>query len=60
MMSLIAWSYFSFARRRPLKIIWALLDVVTIAVIGSGFHLWIARRTRKRGRLRHQMSSVAT
>jgi hypothetical protein len=36
------------------------LDTVIIAVIGSGFYLWIARRTRKRGRLRHQMSSVAT
>ena len=44
----------------PLKIIWALLDVITIAVIGSGFYLWMARRTRKRGRLRHQIGSVAT
>jgi hypothetical protein len=47
MMSLIAWSYFSFARRRPLKIKWARLDVVTIAVIGSGFYPWIVRRRRK-------------
>ncbi len=28
----------------PLKIIWALLDLVTIAVLGSGLYLWIARR----------------
>jgi uncharacterized iron-regulated membrane protein len=27
----------------PLKIIWALLDLVTIFVLGSGLHLWIAR-----------------
>jgi uncharacterized iron-regulated membrane protein len=33
----------------PLKIIWALLDVLTIVVIGSGLYLWFARR-RKRGR----------
>jgi uncharacterized iron-regulated membrane protein len=44
----------------PLKIVWALLDVITIAVIGSGFYLWMARRMRKRGRLRHQTGSVAT
>jgi uncharacterized iron-regulated membrane protein len=44
----------------PLKIIWALLDVVTIAVIGSGFYLWLARRIRKRDRLRHPVPSVAT
>ncbi|WP_283817266.1 PepSY domain-containing protein [Bradyrhizobium lablabi] len=33
----------------PLKIIWAILDVLTIIVIGSGLYLWLARR-RKRGR----------
>ncbi len=27
----------------PLKIIWALLDVVTLIVLGSGLYLWIAR-----------------
>ena len=27
----------------PLKIIWALLDLVTIFVLGSGLYLWIAR-----------------
>ena len=27
----------------PLKIIWALLDLVTIAVLGSGLYLWLAR-----------------
>ncbi|MEI9924729.1 MAG: PepSY-associated TM helix domain-containing protein, partial [Bradyrhizobium sp.] len=43
----------------PLKIIWALLDVVTIAVIGSGFYLWIARRLRRRGRGHHAVSVPA-
>lgn len=28
----------------PLKIIWALLDLVTIVVLGSGLYLWIGRR----------------
>lgn len=28
----------------PLKIIWALLDIVTIVVLGSGLYLWLSRR----------------
>ncbi len=28
----------------PLKIIWALLDLVTLIVLGSGLYLWAARR----------------
>ncbi len=28
----------------PLKIIWALLDIVTIIVLGSGIYLWLVRR----------------
>ena len=28
----------------PLKILWAILDVVTIIVLGSGLYLWLARR----------------
>lgn len=35
---------------RPLKIIWAILDVFTIVVIGSGLYLWLARHARPRGR----------
>jgi uncharacterized iron-regulated membrane protein len=27
----------------PLKIVWALLDLITIAVLGSGLYLWFAR-----------------
>ncbi len=30
----------------PLKIIWALLDVIAIIVLGSGLYLWLARRRR--------------
>jgi uncharacterized iron-regulated membrane protein len=30
----------------PLKIIWALLDAMTIAVIISGLYLWFARRRK--------------
>lgn len=32
----------------PLKIIWALLDLVAILVLGSGLYLWAARRGRRR------------
>jgi uncharacterized iron-regulated membrane protein len=28
----------------PMKIIWALLDIITIIVLGSGLYLWLARR----------------
>ena len=28
----------------PLKILWALLDIVTIMVLGSGAYLWLSRR----------------
>src|SRR5690606_30266957 len=30
----------------PLQILWALLDAVTIVVLGSGLYLWVARRRR--------------
>jgi uncharacterized iron-regulated membrane protein len=42
----------------PLKIIWALLDIITIVVIGSGLYLWIARRMRRRGRPRPQAAGI--
>jgi uncharacterized iron-regulated membrane protein len=28
----------------PLKIIWALLDIMTIIVLGTGVYLWLRRR----------------
>jgi uncharacterized iron-regulated membrane protein len=39
----------------PLKIIWALLDAITIVVIGSGLYLYVLRR-RKTGRGRVHVS----
>jgi len=35
----------------PLKILWAILDLVTIVVLGSGLYLWFARRKQRVGRL---------
>jgi uncharacterized iron-regulated membrane protein len=32
----------------PLKIIWALLDVLTIIVLGSGLYLWAVKRSKVR------------
>jgi uncharacterized iron-regulated membrane protein len=32
----------------PLKIIWALLDVITIIVLGSGLYLWVAKKWRRK------------
>jgi uncharacterized iron-regulated membrane protein len=31
----------------PLKIVWALLDLITIVVLGSGLYLWLKRRQPK-------------
>lgn len=39
----------------PLKILWALLDLVTIVVLGSGLYLWIARPRRERAAARAQV-----
>jgi uncharacterized iron-regulated membrane protein len=36
----------------PLKIIWAVLDVVTIVVLVSGLYLWVKRRRPSRSALR--------
>lgn len=30
----------------PLKIVWALLDAITIVVLGSGLYLWLVKRRR--------------
>lgn len=35
----------------PLKILWALLDLITIIVLVSGVYLWIARRSNQSARL---------
>jgi uncharacterized iron-regulated membrane protein len=31
----------------PLKIVWAILDIVTIIVLATGLYLWVARRERR-------------
>lgn len=36
----------------PLKIIWALLDLLTIVVLASGLYLWFARRHAQSSRLK--------
>lgn len=33
---------------RPMQILWALLDIVTIVVLGSGLYLWFERRRVRR------------
>lgn len=30
----------------PMKIVWAVLDIVTIVVLGSGLYLWLSRRKK--------------
>ena len=47
----------------PLKIIWALLDLITIVVLVSGLYLWIARRRATEARInelvkKHQAASA--
>jgi len=47
----------------PLKIIWALLDVITIVVLVSGLYLWLARRRATEARIaelvrKHQAAAI--
>lgn len=45
----------------PLKMIWAALDIIAIAVLGSGLYLWIARyRTRDTRRQRFMPAGGAS
>ncbi|MGC2774365.1 MAG: PepSY-associated TM helix domain-containing protein [Bradyrhizobium sp.] len=43
----------------PLKIIWALLDVITIVVLGSGLYLWVAKRWGSRRKVPGAVASAA-
>lgn len=44
----------------PLKVIWALLDLVTLAVLGSGLYLWAARFRKVPARsIAHQGQQLA-
>jgi uncharacterized iron-regulated membrane protein len=38
----------------PLKIIWGVLDVLTIVVLGSGLYLWLKRRSPRASRRKRQ------
>ncbi|HVX74543.1 MAG TPA: PepSY-associated TM helix domain-containing protein [Bradyrhizobium sp.] len=41
----------------PLKIIWALLDLITLIVLGSGLYLWAARFRSASSREQHQVAA---
>lgn len=32
----------------PLKIVWAILDIITIVILGSGLYLWLKKTNRRR------------
>lgn len=40
---------------RPMQILWAVLDVLTIIVLGSGLYLWWVRRRASRAALRDEV-----
>ena len=42
----------------PLKIIWALFDVITIVVLGSGLYLWFARNKASKAQLARLQSTA--
>jgi uncharacterized iron-regulated membrane protein len=44
----------------PLKIIWALLDALTIIVLGTGVYLWLRRRKPGESAARRPVSTAAT
>lgn len=44
----------------PMQIIWALLDVITIVVLGSGLYLWLARRRAPAGSVAVRSRPVAS
>lgn len=44
----------------PLKIIWTILDLITIVVLGSGLYLWIARRKASQARIERLVQAHAT
>jgi uncharacterized iron-regulated membrane protein len=43
----------------PLKILWALLDIISIIVLGSGIYLWFARRRLQDERVKRMAEKVA-
>ena len=41
----------------PLKVLWALLDLLTLVVLGSGLYLWIARRKQQAARIERLLAA---
>jgi uncharacterized iron-regulated membrane protein len=44
----------------PLKIIWAVLDIISIVVLGSGLYLWLAKPARKRRKAKPTLAGAAS
>ena len=42
---------------RPMQILWAVLDVLTLIVLGSGLYLWWVRRRAPRAALRDEVAA---
>lgn len=42
----------------PMKVIWAILDILTIIVLVSGIYLWFARREAKHAQLKRLMKNA--
>jgi uncharacterized iron-regulated membrane protein len=45
---------------RPMQILWAVLDVITIFVLGSGLYLWFSRRRSREQRIATAWADVQT
>jgi uncharacterized iron-regulated membrane protein len=41
----------------PLKVIWALLDLITLIVLGSGLYLWVVRFSRSSSHAHHKVAA---
>jgi uncharacterized iron-regulated membrane protein len=44
----------------PMKILWALLDLLTLVVLGSGLYLWVARRRTNEARIQRLVALHAS
>lgn len=44
----------------PMKVIWAILDILTIIVLVSGVYLWFARRQAKQAQLKRLMKNAGS
>jgi uncharacterized iron-regulated membrane protein len=45
---------------RPMQILWAVLDVITLFVLGSGLYLWFSRRKARQQRIATAWAGVET